>query len=127
MTAKHFRYFFIVSVVIAALLVGYGFAQIQESQRQQASLIVRIEKEATAQGDLAVRVAAITKSNLDNRVKNVGTWCGAINENRAEGIRKNQFVTGARRSRLKLLDCKALERATIQSGESIPIPAGVSK
>jgi hypothetical protein len=114
MATQRFRLFIIASVVVAALLVGYGFAQIEAQSG-------RIETEATAQGQLAVKVAAITKSNLANRVSNVGTWCDAINANRIESKRTIPSW------KLKPLNCKALEAATTASGAPVPIPTGVSK
>lgn len=112
--SQRFRAFFVATVVIVCLLVGYGFASIAAQSSQ-------IEREATAQGALAVQVATITKRNLDNRVKNVGTWCDAINANRIESKRT---IPGWK---LKPLDCKALERATVGSGGPVPIPTGVGK
>jgi len=121
MTPQGTRNFLIASVIIVALLIGYGFTQIQSQQRSQKVLITEIKKEAKDQGDLAVRVAAITKSNLDNRAKNGGTLCNAINANRIE---LKRIAPGWQ---LMPLNCKALETATIKSGEPIPAPAGVSK
>jgi hypothetical protein len=114
MTTQRFRTFIIASVIISALLVGYGFSALTAQSG-------RIETEATAQGTLATQVATITKANLANRTSNVGTWCGAINANRIESKRT---ISGWR---LKPLNCKALEAATTASGVPVPEPTGVSK
>ena len=121
MTNHRFRYFFALSVIIGALAIGWGFTEIQSQQTGQKTLIMNVEKEAKKQGDLSVAVAEIIKSNLDNRAKNIGTWCGAINANRIESKRT---IPGWK---LKPLDCKGLERATVKSGGPVPIPTGVSK
>lgn len=63
------------------------------------------------------RVDDSSKNQLNNRVSNVATWCGAINEGRDES--RTIATTLHRTYVLKDLNCAALEQATRESGKKL--------
>ena len=113
-----FRYFFVVSVIIGALLVSYGFKEISSQQVRQDKLISQVHSLVLKNEKLATAVAASNKRELSNRTSNVSVWCGAINENRAESIRLSavHHRHGTEAYKLKLLSCPTLEHNTLNSG-----------
>lgn len=60
---RRFRYFFVISVVIGALLVGYGFYQIESQQSKQKTLIYQelVDRETAVLANVAAR-----KSDCEN-------------------------------------------------------------
>lgn len=115
MNASWFRYFFVVSVVVGALLVSLGFHEIDVGQQHQNANARQLHALVIKNEALAKAVATSHARELHNRTSNVSVWCGAINEGRKEGMRLHR---GEAAYKLKLLDCKAIEAHTLTSGEA---------
>lgn len=110
-----------ISIAIAIGLTGIALDEIGNLASRNAGLIIKVEREARAQGALAAKVAVVTKARRGNSVGNVDVWCGAIDEDRVELAR---LVPGWRSGPL---DCRAIQAATVKSGGPPPAPTGVSK
>jgi len=95
----------------AILLVGVGIG------------FARIESTASTGNETAKTLASLVEKNqkssvnqLANRVANVGTWCGAINESRDEARRRAKIgPAGTPPYKLGDLNCKQLEEETAHS------------
>jgi hypothetical protein len=67
MNSKWFRYFFVVSVVVGALLVGYGFHQIEIQHVELHALIVKNQHLVTQSAETAYQSAKTRITTVSQR------------------------------------------------------------
>jgi hypothetical protein len=108
--AGWFRYFFVASVIIGALLVSVGFSEIASQKTNEGHRATQIESMQTGLAHVSGAIAA-------NRIDVIIVLCNAQNESRAEGIRLHAHDTGAKRYKLKLLSCSSLEQSARVAAE----------
>jgi hypothetical protein len=101
----------VVSTILALIAIG-AFVRAEVRLVDQGHKLAHDDQVAAA---ISREVKTLLADQTANRVKNVGTWCGAINGLEDVLAAYVSRIQGAPPLPVQLLDCAALERGTAAS------------